>query len=93
MKKEFNITEWILKSRLNEHNEEGEYPPYMFSPIGFGCHVCKYYYVEDSKHMCSNEEYQKYKGTSELVDDEGNQIKDPSKWCSNWFIPKEEKND
>ena len=22
-------------------------------------------------------------------DDEGNQIKDPSKWCSNWFHPKE----
>jgi len=90
MKKEFSITEWILKNRLKEHNEEGEYSPYMFSPIGFGCHVCKYYYVEDEKHMCSNEEYQQYKGTSELIDDEGNQIKDPSKWCSNWFIPKED---
>ena len=90
MKKEFSITEWILKNRLKEHNEEGEYSPYMFSPIGFGCHVCKYYYVEDEKHMCSNEEYQQYKGTSELIDDEGNQIKDPSKWCSNWFMPKED---
>jgi len=69
--------------------ENGEYPPYMYSPIGFGCHVCKYYYVENDKHMCSNKQYQEYKGTSELVDDEGNQIKDPSKWCSNWFIPKE----
>jgi hypothetical protein len=29
-------------------------------------------------------------GTAELVDNEGNQIKDPSKWCSNWFLPKEE---
>ena len=56
MKKEFNITEWTLKNRLKEHEEE-EYPPYMFSPIGFGCHVCKYYYVEDGKHMCSNEKY------------------------------------
>jgi hypothetical protein len=37
--------------------------------------------------MCSNIDYQKYKGTNELVDDEGNQIKDPSKWCSNWFLP------
>jgi hypothetical protein len=30
-------------------------------------------------------------GTAELVDNEGNQIKDPSKWCSNWFLPKEDK--
>ena len=29
--------------------ENGEYPPYMYSPIGFGCHVCKYYYVENDK--------------------------------------------
>ena len=29
------------------------------------------------------------KGTAELVDNVGNQIKDPSKWCSNWFMPKE----
>jgi hypothetical protein len=46
--------------------------------------------MEDDKHMCSNKKYQEYKGTSELVDDEGNQIKDPSKWCSNWFMPKGE---
>jgi hypothetical protein len=93
MSKEFNITEWTLRNNRLEENGEGEYPPYMFSPIGFGCHVCKYYYVKDGKHMCSNEQYQAYKGTAELVDDEGNQIKDPSKWCSNWFMPKEEEND
>lgn len=102
MKQEFNITEWALKNRLKEH-EEGEYPPYMFSPIGFGCHVCKYYYVKDDKHMCDNSQYKTYietklkeKGVelisdengAELVDDKGNQIKDPSKWCSNWFLPK-----
>ena len=75
---------------LNEAKEKEEkYLPYMYSPVGFGCHVCEYYYVEDGKHMCSNKQYQKYKGTNELVDDEGNQIKDPSKWCSNWFHPKE----
>jgi hypothetical protein len=28
--------------------------------------------------------------TNELIDEEGNQIKDPSKWCSNWFLPKGE---
>lgn len=91
MTNEFNVTEWILKNRLKEQEgEEPEYLPYMYSPIGFGCHVCKFHYMEDDKHMCSNKNYQEYKGTAELVDDEGNQIKDPSKWCSNWFLPKED---
>jgi hypothetical protein len=91
MTNEFNVTEWILKNRLKEQEgEEPEYLPYMYSPIGFGCHVCKFHYIEDEKHMCSNKQYQEYKGTAELVDDEGNPIKDPSKWCSNWFLPKED---
>jgi hypothetical protein len=71
---------------LNESQEE-EYPPYMYSPIGFSCNVCEYHYVEKGKHMCSNKQYQAYMGTKELVDNEGNPIKDPSKWCSNWFMP------
>jgi hypothetical protein len=29
-------------------------------------------------------------GTAELIDNDGNPIKDPSKWCSNWFLPKQE---
>jgi hypothetical protein len=74
---------------LKEHEGGEEYPPYMFSPIGFGCHVCEYYYMDGKKHMCSNKEYQKYIGTNELIDPKtGEQIKDPSKWCSNWFEPK-----
>ena len=89
MKKEFNITEWILEQNKNQE----EYPPYMYSPVGFSCAVCKFHYMEDEKHMCKNKQYQAYKGTVELVDDEGNQIKDPTKWCSNWFMPKEEEND
>ena len=40
--------------------------------------------------MCGNSYYQEHVGTAELVDNEGNQIKDPSKWCSNWFLPKGE---
>lgn len=79
-----------LTDLLNEKKEE-QYVPYMYSPIGFGCSVCKFHYIEDEKHMCSNKHYQKYMGTAELVDNEGNQIKDPSKWCSNWFMPKEDK--
>jgi hypothetical protein len=62
----------------------------MYSPVGFGCHVCKFYYKQDDKHMCSSIDYQEYIGTSELIDNDGNQIKDPSKWCSNWFLPKQE---
>jgi len=73
---------------LLEGKQEEKYPPYMYSPVGFGCHVCEYYYMKDDKHYCNNKEYQEYKGTNELVDDNGNQIKDPSKWCSNWFHPK-----
>jgi len=72
---------------LLSENKEEKYPPYMYSPVGFGCHVCEYYYKEDGLHHCNNKEYQKYMGTNELVDNEGNQIKDPSKWCSNWFHP------
>jgi len=49
-------------------------PPYMYSPVGFGCHVCKFYYKQDDKHMCSNASYQEHMGTSELVDNDGNQI-------------------
>jgi hypothetical protein len=78
---------------LKEHKEGEEYPPYMFSPIGFGCHVCSYYYMKDDKHMCRNKQYQEYMGTDELVGNEGNQIKDPSKWCSNWFEPKQQEDE
>ena len=78
----------IKLSQLLE-NEGEEYPPYMFSPIGFGCHVCEYYYKKDDKHMCSNAEYKKHMKTNELIDPKTKkQIKDPSKYCSNWFEPK-----
>jgi hypothetical protein len=81
---------------IKETSKE-EYPPYMYSSSGFGCHVCKYYYIEDEKHMCSNVNYINYiseqfptlENWGELVDNNGDPIKDPSKWCSNWFIPKD----
>jgi hypothetical protein len=78
-----------LEKILNEIKQTQQYPPYMYSPLGFGCHVCKFHYIEDGKHMCSNKQYQKLKNTSELIDNNGNPIKDPSKWCSNFFLPKE----
>ena len=70
---------------LKEHDREPK--PYMFSPVGFSCAVCEYYYKQDGKHMCKNQHYADYMGTNELVDENGDQIKDPSKWCSNWFEP------
>ena len=70
---------------LKEH--AGEPKPYMYSPVGFSCAVCEYYYKQDGKHMCKNQNYADYMGTNELVDENGDQIKDPSKWCSNWFEP------
>ena len=58
MKKEFNITEWILE----QNKVKEEYPPYMYSPVGFSCSVFKFHYIEDEKHMCKNKQYQTYKG-------------------------------
>ena len=75
-----------LKDIILEEKKE-TYVPYMYSPVGFGCHVCKFYYKVKDKHMCDNLDYQKYKGTNVLVDDNNNPITDPSKWCSNWFKP------
>ena len=38
--------------------DKGEkYPPYMYSPVGFGCHVCEYYYLKNDKHYCNNKTY------------------------------------
>ena len=90
MEKEFNITEWTLKNKLNEEQEEQEYPPYMYSPVGFSCKVCKYvaFNKDEDRWVCSNKNYQEYMGTHYLVDNNGEPIKDPSKWCSNWFMPK-----
>ncbi len=56
MKTEFNITEWMLKNQLNEEQEEQEYPPYMYSPVGFSCKVCKYiaFNKDEDRWVCSN---------------------------------------
>lgn len=65
--------------------------PYMYSKKGFGCHVCEYYFKKDGVHSCNNKKYIEYMGTSELLNPKNNQpIKDPSKYCSNWFEPKKE---
>ena len=94
MKKEFNITDWVSKNRLKEHEGE-EYPPYMYSSVGFGCHVCRYlnFNKDEDKYTCSNASYQEHMGTYFLIDPN---TKEPitkenlNKYCSNWFMPKGE---
>lgn len=76
----------ILKEDSNQSS--GEYPPYMYSPIGFSCAVCAAHSIKDGVHLCSAPEYKEYKGTNILVDDNNKPITDPTKWCSNWFYPK-----
>jgi hypothetical protein len=62
----------------------------MYSPVGFSCNVCKFMHFnkDESRYTCANPNYQEYMGTHYLVDNNNQPIKDPSKWCSNWFIPK-----
>ena len=75
MKKEFNVTDWVSKNRLKEHEGE-EYPPYMYSSVGFGCHVCKYlnFNKDEDKYTCGNTNYQEYMGTYFLIDPDTNTI-------------------
>jgi hypothetical protein len=80
-----------LTDLITENNSE-EYPPYMFSSVGFGCHVCKYlnYNKDEAKYTCGNTNYQEYMGTHFLIDPD---TKEPvtkenlKKYCSNWFEP------
>jgi hypothetical protein len=60
-------------SSLNEVKGEQEYPPYMYSPVGFSCNVCKYvaFNKDEDRWVCSNTNYQEYTGTHYLVDNNG----------------------
>jgi len=80
-----------LTDILKEHEEGEEYPPYMYSSVGFGCHVCEYLArnKDEDRWVCTNKEYQEYMGTHYLIDPETKEpVEDPSKYCSNWFEPK-----
>lgn len=92
MKKEFSITDWVFKNRLKEHEGE-EYPPYMYSPVGFSCAVCKYlnYNKDEGKYTCANTNYEKHMGTHFIIDPETREPVEKenlNKYCSNWFMPK-----
>jgi hypothetical protein len=79
---------------LKEHGEGEEYPPYMYSSVGFGCHVCEYLArnKDEDRWVCTNKEYQEYIGTHYLIDPETKEpeeapkelyahiIKDEDKW-------------
>ena len=70
--------------------ENGETPPFMYSPIGFSCAKCKFinYNKDEARWTCASPDYQKWAGTHYLNDENGQPIEDPNKWCSNWFQPK-----
>lgn len=79
---------------LKEH--EGEQKPYMYSPVGFGCHVCSYmnYNKDEDAYTCGSTEYQEHMGTHYLVKEDGKtklQKEDLKYYCSNWFEPKNSK--
>ena len=75
-------------------NEEvtNQYPQYMYSSVGFGCHVCKFlnYNKDEGAYACGNKNYQEYMKTYLLIDPT---TKEPvtkenlNKYCSNWFLP------
>ena len=66
-------------------------PPYMYSSVGFGCHVCKYLTENEGKYTCGSTSYQEYMGTNLLIDPKTKKpvTKENLKnYCSNWFLPK-----
>ncbi len=76
----------LLEDEKQQHSSF--YSAYMHSKQGFGCHVCRYYYIEKGVHRCNNEEYIEYMGTEDLLTKRGgDKINDPSQYCSNWFKP------
>ena len=87
-----------LKNILTEVNmDDNEYPPFMYSKKGFSCKACKFlnYNKDEDRWTCSNDDFQDYQksiGIEEsrahyLLDNDGNPIKNPALWCSNWFKP------
>lgn len=59
-----------------------EHEPFMMSKEGFSCSVCEYFNKEGKEFKCKNEYFIKWQGSDKL------DIKDPTKWCSDWFEPK-----
>jgi len=59
--------------------------PLMYVAVWCSGAVCEYHSYENDQHICGNSLFAKWNG-SEVMD-----IKDPTKWCSDWFEPKKEK--
>ena len=43
---------------LGEESQKESYVPFMYSPVGFSCSVCRFFYNEDGKYKCKNKDYQ-----------------------------------
>ena len=64
--------------------------PFMHSPIGFSCKMCKFlnFNKDESRYTCASTDYQEWAGTHFLVDENKKPITDVAHWCSDWFEPK-----
>jgi hypothetical protein len=78
------LTDLIKEEIKGEVSYPSNHQPFMYSPKGFSCAVCKYYSYENDQHICGNKYYETWNG-SEVMD-----IKDPTQWCSDWFQPKQQ---
>ena len=76
---------WRQSLSSKEPSFPKDHNPFIESDKGFSCSVCDYFQGKDDKgvYHCSNEYYKKWKGDDIL------EIKDPTKWCSDWFEPEE----
>ena len=88
MKKEFNVTEWVLKNRLNEGKEELQFPD-DFQPAksvpqgGAMCANCAKW--DKKKQLCEGQYYIDWNGNGEIPTE-------PTEYVCIWWINKE-KND
>lgn len=88
----------LIKETDESVTDDSVYAPFMYSEKGFSCKYCKFleYNKDESRWTCSNDDFQKYNAerfgkerAHYLLDNDGNPIENPAKWCSNWFLPKQ----
>jgi hypothetical protein len=85
MKKEFNVTEWVLKNRLNEGKEELQFPE-GFQPAksvpqgGAMCANCAKW--NKKKQLCDGQYYINWNGNGEIP-------AEPTEYVCIWWVNKE----
>ena len=87
MKKEFNVTEWVLKNRLNEGKETPEFNfPEGFQPAksvpngGAMCANCAKW--DKKKQLCEGQYYIDWNGNGEIP-------AEPTEYVCIWWVNKE----